>query len=102
QRSKYASELAQVDPILRPFRAGHAWLDVAKVEFEVDAIIDLALARHAKHFLRAEVGLEGAALLIGAAGGPQIVHGLGIDWKIAHRRTVLGRHVANRGPVRQR
>src|SRR4029077_8191341 len=45
QRSKCASELAQVDPVLRPFRAGHAWLDVAKVEFEVDAIIDLALAR---------------------------------------------------------
>ena len=77
-------------------------MDVAKVEFEVDAVIDLALARHAEHFLRAEIILEGAALLIGAAGRPQIIHRLGIDRKIAHRRTVLGRHVADRGAIRQR
>ena len=102
QRAKCASELAQVDSILGPFRAGHAGLDVAKVEFEVDAVIDLALARHAEHFLRAEVSLEGAALLIGATGRAQVIHRLGIDREIAHRRTVLGRHVADRGPIRQR
>ncbi len=102
QRAKYASELAQIDSILRPFWAGNAGLDFAKIEFEVDAVIDLALARHPEHLLRAEISLEGAAFFIATAGRAQVIHRLGIDRKIAHCRTVLGRHVADRGPIRQR
>ena len=102
QRSKCVAELRQIDAILRTLRAGDARLHIAEIEFEIDAVIDLALARHAEHFLRAEIIFERGALLVGAAGRAQIIHGLLIDREKAHRRAILRRHVADRRAIRQR
>ena len=96
QRAKRFAKGGKIDPILRSFRPRHARLDVAEIQFEIDAVIDLAFARHPKHFLRAEITFERRALLIGAPGRSQITYRLLIDREISHGRAVLGRHVSDR------
>ena len=77
-------------------------MHIVEVQLEIDAVIDLALARHAEHFLGAEIRFEGVALLAGATGRAQVIDRLRIDRKVSHGRAVLGRHVADRGAIRQR
>ena len=102
KRTKRLAELGKIDPILRPLRTGHARLHVAEIQFEIDAVIDLAFARHAEHFLRAEIIFERGALLVGAAGRAQIIDRFVIDREKAHRRAVFRRHVADRRAIRHR
>ena len=80
-----------------PATPGWTW---PRSSCEVDAIIDFALARHAKHFLRAEIILEGGALLVAATGCAQIIHRFLIDREKTHGRAVFRRHVADRGAIR--
>ena len=93
------AELGEIYSILRPLRSSYPWLDLAEVQFQIDAVIDFALARHAKHFLGAKVVFERGALLISATSGAQIIHRFLIDWKIANGRAVLRRHVADGGTI---
>ncbi len=95
-------EIVQVDPVLRPLRPGHARLDIGEVEFEIDGVIDLPLARHPEHPLRLEVVFKRGALFFGAPRGGEIADRLGIHREEAHRRPVLGGHVGDRGAVGQR
>ena len=102
KRSKGLAERGKIDPVLRPFRSRHSRLHVSEIQLEIDAVIDLALARHAEHFLDTEIIFERGALFVGAAGRAQIHDRFLIDRKKSHRRTVLRRHVANRRAVRHR
>ena len=90
---------AELDAVLRPLRAGKARRHRAEVEAHHLGEVDLAGLRHAEHALRPEVAFEGGDLLLGAAGAAEIVDGLLVDREEAHRRAVLGRHVADRRAV---
>src|SRR5438045_8594468 len=74
ERAKSLTELGEIDSILWSLGPGYPWLDLAKIQFQIDAIIDFALARHAEQFLGAKIILECGALLVASAGGAQIVH----------------------------
>src|SRR5438045_7103597 len=93
------AELGEIYSILRPLRSSYPWLDLAEVQFQIDAVIDFALARHAKHLLRAKVIFERGALLVSATSGAQIIHRFLIDWEISNGRAVLRRHVADGGTI---
>src|SRR5438309_11458058 len=84
ERAESLAKFRQIDSVLWSLRPGYAWLDLAEIQFQIDAVIDFALARHAKHFLGAKIIFERGALLIAAAGGAQIVHRFLIDRKITH------------------
>src|SRR5207253_11507828 len=99
ERTESLTELGEIDSVLWSLRPGYAWLDLAKIQFQIDAVIDFALARHAKHFLRAKIIFERGALLIAATGGAQIVHRFVINRKITDGCAVLRRHVANGGAI---
>src|SRR5438477_629409 len=100
ERAKSLGELRQIDSILRALRSGYAWLDLAKIQFQIDAVIDFALARHAEYLLRAKIIFERGALLIAATGGAQIIDRFLIDRKITDGCAVLRRHVADGGAIR--
>src|SRR5207302_8688466 len=102
ERAKSLGELRQVDSILRALRSGYAWLDLAKVQFQIDAIIDFALARHAEHLLRAKVIFECGTLFLAATSSAQILRRFLINRKIADGCAVFWRHVANSGAIRHR
>ena len=89
KRPKRFAERGQIDPILRALRSGHARLHIGQIELEIDAVIDLAFARHAEHFLRAKIIFERGALFVGAAGRAQIIYRFLIDREKSHRRAVL-------------
>src|SRR5881227_96001 len=99
ERAKSLAELGEIDSILRPLRSSYPWLNLAEIQFQIDAVIDFALARHAKHLLRAKVVFECGALLVSATSGAQIIHRFLIDWEISNGRAVLRRHVADGGTV---
>src|SRR5207237_7973839 len=69
KRSKGLAERGKIDPVLRPFRSRHSRLHVSEIQLEIDAVIDLAFARHAEHFLDTEIIFERGALLLGAPAG---------------------------------
>ncbi len=89
KRAKRFAKFRKIDPILRSFRPSHARLHIAEIQFEIDAVIDFAFARHPEHFLRAKIIFKRRALLIGAPGRSQIIYRLLIDREISHRRAVL-------------
>src|SRR5438067_13226910 len=99
ERAKSLAELGEIDSILRSLGPRYPWLDLAKIQFQIDAVIDFPLARHAKHFLGAKVVFESGALLISATSGAQIIDRFLIDWEIADGRAVLRRHVADGGTI---
>src|SRR5436190_1970389 len=99
ERPKSSAELGEIDSILRPLRSSYPWLNLAEIQFQIDAVIDFALARHAKHLLRAKVIFERGALLVSATGGAQIIHRFLINWEISNGRAVLRRHVADGGTI---
>lgn len=94
--------LPRLDAVLRPLRAGQAGSDVAQVQAHHLRIIDLAGLRHAEQALGAEIRLEGLDLGLGAARALEVVDGLLVHREEAHGGTVLGCHVADGRPVRQR
>ncbi len=102
QRGELLLHLAQLDAILRPLRAGQAGSDVAQVQAHHLRIIDLAGLRHAEQALGAEIRLESLDLGLGAARALEVVDGLLVHREEAHGGTVLGCHVADGRPVRQR
>ena len=102
ERAKSFAEFGEIDSILRPFRPGYAWLDLAEIQFQIDAVIDFALARHAEHFLRAKIIFESGAMFVGATGRTKIIDRFLIDREKAHRRAIFRRHVADRRAIRDR
>src|SRR6267378_15309 len=99
ERAESLTELGEIDPVLWSLRPSYPWLDLAEIQFQIDAVIDFPLARHAKHLLRAKVVFERGALLVSATSGAQIIHRFLIDWEISNRRAVLRRHVADGGAI---
>src|SRR5881394_573897 len=99
ERAKSLTELGEIDSILWSLGPGYPWLDLAKIQFQIDAVIDFALARHAEHFLGAKIVFEGCALIVTTTGGAQIVHRFLINREITDGRAVLGRHVADGGAI---
>ena len=55
-------DVAELDAVLRPLRAGQAGRHGAEVELDDLRVVDLAGQRHAEQPLRLEVGLEGLDL----------------------------------------
>src|SRR6476659_1524097 len=100
ERAESLTELGEIDPVLWSLGPGYAWLDLAKIQFQIDAVIDFALAWHAKHLLRAKVIFERGALLVSATSGAQIIHRFLIDREITDGCAVLRRHVANGRAIR--
>src|SRR6266699_492615 len=68
--TKLSPELRQIDPILRALRSGDAWLHVRQIQIDIDAVINFAFSRHAKHLLRTKVIFESKALLFAASRSP--------------------------------
>ena len=100
ERAKSLAELGEIDSILRSLGPGYPWLDLAKIQFQIDAVIDFALARHAEHFLGAKIIFECGALLVASTSGAQIIHRFLIDREITDGCAVLRRHVANGSAIR--
>ena len=96
-------QVGQPDAVLRTLRTGHAGRDVGEIQLKVRAVDNaIVLGRNAKKLLRLEVGLERFQLRLGAARGPQVINRLRVDREITHGRAILGRHVRDRGAIRQR
>ena len=74
-------------------------MHIGEVEFEFDAVIDLALARDVEHVLRFEIVAERDDLFLGAARRAQVIQRLVVHGEEAHRRAVFGRHVGDGGAV---
>ena len=102
QGTKRFAQRRKIDSILRPFRSCHRRLDIVEVQFEVDAVIDFAFARHPEHFLGEKIIFERGALLIASPRRAQIRDRFLIDREKSHGCAVLGRHVPNRGAIRHR
>src|SRR6476620_5873990 len=79
ERAESLTELGEIDPVLWPLRPGYTGLDLAKIQFQIDAVIDFALARHAEHFLGAKIIFKRGALCIASTSGAQIVHRFLVD-----------------------
>ncbi len=99
--AKTVTKFRQVDAVLRTAWTRDGGLHAGKIQVEVHAVVDLPALGHPKHPLRAEVALEGGALLVGSAGGAQVGGTLGIDGEKTHRRAVFRRHVGDGGAVGQ-
>ena len=99
---KLAAEVRHLDAILWSLRPCHARLNRAQIEREVHRVIDLALARHAEQALCLVIIFVCRTMLLGPAGGEEVVDRLLVDWEEAHRCAVLRRHVGDGGPIRQR
>src|SRR5205814_4445756 len=55
ERAESLTELGEIDSVLWSLRPGYTGLDLAKIQFQIDAVIDFAPARHAEHFLGAKI-----------------------------------------------
>ena len=99
---EFAADLADLDPVLRSFRTGQRRRDGREVEDQHLGIVDLAGTGHAEQFLRPVIGLEQRHLVGTSAGGCQVGHRLRVDRKVPQGCPVLGRHVGDRRPVRNR
>ncbi len=99
QFSKGSAEFRKVNPVLWPFGTGDAGLHIRQIQVDVDAVIDLAFTRHSEHVLGAEIIFERQTEFFTASGGAQVLDGFVVDWEIAHRRAVLGRHIADGGAI---
>src|SRR6266550_3834256 len=102
ERAESLTELGEIDSVLWSLRPGYTGLDLAKIQFQIDAVIDFASPRHAEHFLRAKIIFECGALLVASTSGAQIIHRFLIDREIADGCAVLRRHVANGRAIRHR
>src|SRR5438270_4805010 len=102
KRSKGLAQRRKVDSVLWTLRPGDTWLHVREIQFEIDTIIDLALAWYAKHFLRAKIIFERGALLVASTCRAQICNRFLVDGKESHRCAILRRHVPDGRAVRHR
>jgi hypothetical protein len=93
-------EPRKLDAVLRALRPRHARLDGREVEVERRAVVDLARARDAEEALRLVVGAEHLDLPLVAPRRQQVLAALLVHGEVAHRRAVLGRHVADGRAVR--
>ena len=95
-------QIRELDTILRTFRARDAGCDGGQVEFQLLAVINLALRWHAEQSLGTVVILVGPAQVFAAAGCLQVLNRFFVDGKEAHGRSVFGRHVRDGRAVDQR
>ena len=72
--AKLSAELWQINPVLRPLRSGDARLHVRQIQIDINAVINFAFSRHAKHVLGAKIIFESKAYLFTASRSPQIIH----------------------------
>ena len=102
KRSKGLAQRRKVDPVLWTLRAGDTRLHVREIQFKIDAVIDLAFAWYAKHFLRAKIIFERGALPVASTCRAQICNRFLVNGEESHRCAILRRHVPNRRAVRHR
>src|SRR2546423_3951869 len=102
ERAKDAAQLRKIHAVLRTFWTCDTRLHIGEIQFQIDAVIDFALAGHTEHFLGAEIILERGALLLGPTSRAQIIHRLAVDREVSHRRAVFRRHVPDRRAVWKR
>ncbi len=87
--------------VLRAPRPGQRRLDRGQVELKGGRVHRL-VAGIVPQPLLLGVGLDQVDLLLGTAGQPQVGQCLRVHWEDRAGRAVLGAHVADGGPVRQR
>ncbi len=92
-------QFAQVDTVLRTLGPRQARRYGRKIQRQFLAVVDVACLGHAVQSLRLEVCGERADFLVGAACSLEIFDGGVVDRKKAHRRAVLGCHVADGGAI---
>ncbi len=102
QVAEPVSERSELDSVLRPLRTRNACGDRRKVELQQRRVIALARRGYPEHPLRRVVGAHRVDLRVGPTRGRQICARCLVDGEVAHRRTVLGRHVRDRRPVGKR
>ena len=102
QAVKGIFEIGDIDAILRALRTCHAGLNGREIDVDVHAVFDISFFRHPEEVLRFEIIFERAALFRSAACGGEVVDGLGINGKEAHRGAVFGSHVRDRRAVGER
>src|ERR1051325_7080432 len=89
----------QLDAILRALGPCDARAYLGQIKLKHTAVITLAAARNTEHALRFVVAAHGLDLLVGSSGRAQVLAGLFIRRKEAHRRAVLWRHVGDRRAI---
>src|SRR4051812_6896617 len=95
-------QVFKADPILRSSRPGNAATDFGQIELQGDAVVTIALARHAEHALSLVIAPKRVDQFRWAPRGAQIVAALLVDGKVTDGRAILRRHVRNGGAIRQR
>jgi len=93
---------AERDAVLRALRSRDARLHVAEVEREPVTVRGGLGTGLAEHPLRLGVSLHQRDLLVAASAQLEIAQALGVDREHAAGRAVLGRHVGDGCPVRDR
>ena len=86
-------------PVLRTFGPRETWLDRSQIELEAVAEQRIGRIVGAEDPLRFAVRVDELHLRLVASRESQVVDRLGVDWEEAHRRSVLGRHVADGGAI---
>ena len=94
-----AWHVAQRHAILRAPGPGEAGFDGRQVEGESVGIRGLGARARVEQALLLHVGLDELHLLLGAAREFEVADRLLVDREDAHGRPVLGRHVADGGPI---
>src|SRR4051812_23453696 len=93
-----ALDVLEIDSIFRLLRARYARTYRREIELDDLRVIDLAFFWNPVHALRFEIRLDRIDVLF-AAGHPVILERLIVDCKEAAGRTVIGRHVGDRGAI---
>ena len=93
--------LPQRHAVLRALRPGERGLDGGEIEFQLVGVNRVRRGIGAENALRLGVFLDEAHARCVAAGEAQIGKRFGVHGEEAHRRAIFGRHVGDRGAVRQ-
>ena len=92
-------EVGKIDMILGAFRASDAWGDRGEIEFEVHAVVALALDGDAPEFLGFVVIFESGDLSGGSPGADEVGDGFFVDAEEAHGGAVFGGHIGDGGAI---
>ncbi len=96
------AHIAERDAVLRPPRAGEAWLDRAQVQLQQLVEIGIRRVVRAEEPLLLAVSLDELDQVVIATREPQVGQRLLVHREESGRGAVLRRHVGERGAVRQR
>ena len=92
-------EVGKIDMILGAFGAGDAWGDRGEIEFEVHAVVALALDGDAPEFLGFVVIFESGDLGGGSTGADEVGDGFFVDAEESHSGAIFRGHIGDRGAI---